>query len=95
LFVLREPLAILTFERGVFSRVATGLTAGAVSFYSICLVGVTLGEIVVRFFYASRDMRTPLLSGGVRMVVNLIPDIILAIFLGLKELPLLMRLLPP
>jgi putative peptidoglycan lipid II flippase len=59
LMVLAEPVIRLFFERGEFTPLSTAMTAGALTFYSIGLVGHASVEIVDRVFYAVHDTRTP------------------------------------
>lgn len=88
LFILRRPIIVLAFERGAFTNAATELTEGPMGFYTITLVAVCLRELVVRFFYASHDTVTPLLSGGLRTALNFGLNIILARFMGVGGIAL-------
>jgi putative peptidoglycan lipid II flippase len=72
LFVAREPLVAVLLQRGRFSASSTELTAFALQFYALGLVGHAVLEIVTRGFYALHDTRTPVLIGAAAMALNLV-----------------------
>jgi putative peptidoglycan lipid II flippase len=59
LITLGEPLIRLFFERGEFTRASTHMTAFALQFYALGLLGHATVEIVDRVFYAFHDTWTP------------------------------------
>lgn len=71
LFMLRTPIVQLLFQRGAFDARSTELTAWALAFYSIGLVGHSVVEIASRAFYALHDTRTPVLFGALAMGLNI------------------------
>ncbi|MDO7789037.1 murein biosynthesis integral membrane protein MurJ [Desulforamulus aquiferis] len=72
LLVLAYPIIKLLFERGQFDARATEMTAIALLFYSIGLVGQAANIILTRGFYALQDTKTPVKLMGVTVVVNVI-----------------------
>ncbi len=88
LFMLQRPLTSLAFERGAFDAGASDLTASATGFYALGITAMSLREIVVRLLYAAHDMHSPLLSGALRMLVNLALDIVLSLTLGINGIAL-------
>ncbi|RJX21767.1 MAG: murein biosynthesis integral membrane protein MurJ, partial [Desulforudis sp.] len=77
LIVLRVPIVQLLFERGAFDERATVMTAVAVLFYSIGLVGFATNIILTRGFYAFQDTATPVKLLSVNLFLNLILSVIL------------------
>ena len=77
LLQLRVPFVTLLFERGAFDREATGLTAFALSFFALGLVGHAVVEITARGFYALKDTITPVVVGVVAMIGNVLLSLIL------------------
>lgn len=77
LLVLAHPIIKLLFERGQFDARATEMTAIALLFYSIGLVGQAANIILTRGFYALQDTKTPVKLMGVSVVVNVILSLLL------------------
>jgi putative peptidoglycan lipid II flippase len=71
LVILREPIIRLLFERGKFDAISTGLTAAALGFFALGLVGHAVVEIAVRAFYALKDTRTPVSIGILSMAISI------------------------
>jgi putative peptidoglycan lipid II flippase len=88
LFILRTPLVRLAFQHGSFTPAETALTTGPMGFYTITLVAVCLREVIIRLFYAGQDTLTPLWSGAVRALVNVVLNVVLARFIGIAGIAL-------
>jgi putative peptidoglycan lipid II flippase len=69
LMTLRRPLIVILFERGEFTAEDTVLVTWALLFYGIGLVALTMLEVVARAFYALSDTLTPVLAGGVQVLL--------------------------
>jgi putative peptidoglycan lipid II flippase len=69
LLILRVPIVRL-LERGQFDATSTDLTAWALGFFALGLVGHAVVEIVARAFYALKNTRTPVAVGVAAMAVN-------------------------
>ncbi len=69
LALLAEPYIVILFQRGLFDATATALVAEALRFYAIGLIALTALEVVARAFYALSDTLTPVLAGGLQIVV--------------------------
>lgn len=76
--VLRLPIVKLVFERGAFDGGASEMTAVALLFTAVGLLGFSLRDVFSRAFYALQDTKTPMINGSIAVVVNIILDIILA-----------------
>lgn len=59
ILILREPIVTLLFQRGAFDARATEMTAAALLYFSIGLVGLCMVMILSRGFFAMQDTRTP------------------------------------
>ncbi|MFN8445687.1 MAG: murein biosynthesis integral membrane protein MurJ [Caldilineaceae bacterium] len=77
LFVLRQPLVAMLFQRRQFSAEDTQLVGYALQFYAIGLTAHSLLEIVVRAFYALHDTWTPVVVGVASMVANILLSLLL------------------
>ncbi|MBT2667486.1 murein biosynthesis integral membrane protein MurJ [Bacillus sp. ISL-4] len=88
LMVLSEPLVKLLFGRGEFDSRAISMTASALFFSSIGLIGFSLREIVSRAFYALQDTKTPAINAAIAVVLNIILNIVLSRYMGIDGLAL-------
>lgn len=82
LFVAREPLIRLLFERGEFTGASTALTADALMFYAPALFAIATTEIITRGFYALSDTRTPVIIGVITVALNIVLSLTLSTRLG-------------
>ncbi len=71
--LLRVPIVRFVYERGEFSSHSTALTASALLFYSLGMVGFGVSEILNKAFYALKDGKTPMFvaMGGISLNVLL------------------------
>lgn len=82
LIVLRAPVVRLAFERGSFDAGATQMTATALAFYSLGLLGVANIQILCRAFYSLQDSLTPVKVNIGAALVNIALAIVLVKPLG-------------
>ena len=80
--VLSTPIVKLLFQRGAFDEKATTMTAIALVFYSIGMLGFGLRDILNKVFYSIQDTRTPMINGALAMGMNIVFNIVLVKFLG-------------
>jgi putative peptidoglycan lipid II flippase len=78
LFVLREPLVRVLYQRGEFGPLETAQTAWALGFYAVGLVGFATAKIGAQAFYALGDTRTPVKVAVAAMVLNSVLAVALA-----------------
>jgi len=69
LALLAEPYIVILFQRGLFDAEATALVSAALRFYALGLIALTALEVVARAFYALSDTLTPVLTGGLQILV--------------------------
>jgi putative peptidoglycan lipid II flippase len=70
LIVLRQPILNLLFQRGAFTAHATEMTAQALLYYSLGLVGFAGVRIVVPAFYSLQDTKTPVKIAFAALAAN-------------------------
>ena len=86
LAVLSKPVVRLLYEWGAWGAESTALTAGALSFLSLGMIGYGVQIILSRAFYAEQKGVTPLLSGVASVAANVILCQLLAPAFGLRGL---------
>jgi putative peptidoglycan lipid II flippase len=70
--LMAEPLVRLLYQWGSWDGFSTTITARALCFMSLGMVGYGLQNVLSRSFYAGQDGKTPVVSGIVSIAVNLI-----------------------
>ncbi len=70
--LLRTPIIRFVYERGEFGPQSTMLTASALLFYSLGMVGFGVTEILNKAFYALKDGKTPMLIAMCGITLNII-----------------------
>ena len=82
LWLIREPLVSVIFERGEFTGWDTVRTGGTLSFYALGLCGYFAQQVLARAFYSMQDSKTPARSALVAVLVNVVLNLTLVWFLG-------------
>ncbi len=77
LMLLREPIVRLLLEWGEFDAESTAITAWALGFFALGLVGHAVVEIATRAFYAFKNTKTPVIIAVVTMVINILLSLLL------------------
>jgi len=75
--VLATPIVELLFQRGAFDARATKMTAIALVFYSIGMVGFGLRDILGKVFYSLQDTKTPMVNGAIAIIMNIVLNVLL------------------
>ena len=88
LMVLKDSLIRLIYEHGIFSRVATNMTASALLYYSIGLFAYACVRLITMSFYALKDAKTPVKIGIYIVFINIALDLILIRYLAHSGLAL-------
>lgn len=82
------PIVSILFSRGAFDVNALAMTAYALFFYSIGMIGYGLRDVLSRAFYSLQDTKTPMINATIGVVLNIILNIILSKYLGIGGLAL-------
>lgn len=80
--ILATPVVRILFERGAFNDKSTALTATALVFYSVGMVGFGLRDILGKVFYSLKDTKTPMINGIIAVVLNIVLNIALVKVMG-------------
>jgi putative peptidoglycan lipid II flippase len=83
-----KPIIRLLFGRGAFGSSEVQLTANALLFYSIGMIGFGLREVLSRAFFSMKYTKTPMINAVIGMTLNIILNIILSKYLGIGGLAL-------
>ncbi len=75
--VLSTPLVRLVYERGEFTSQSTVLTASALMFYSMGMLGFGVQEIANKIFYSLKDGKTPMYVAMAGITLNIVLSFIL------------------
>ncbi len=78
LMLMARPLVRLLYEWKSWDAASTAITARALSYMSLGMVGYGIQNVLSRAFYAEQDGKTPLISGVISIVVNLVLCLLLA-----------------
>lgn len=78
----------LLFERGSFGGEASIMTAGALFFYSIGMIGYGLREVISKAFYSLQDTKTPMINAAIAVIINIILCITLSRVMGINGIAL-------
>lgn len=88
LIILANPIVKLVYERGQFSAESTRTTAIALKYFSLGMLGFGMQNILSRGFYAIQDGKTPLITGTISIISNLILSIVLVKYMQIGGLAL-------
>lgn len=83
LAILARPIIELAYQRGQFDAEATRLAAWALLFYALALISLSMLEVVSRAFYALKDTVTPVVVGGLQIILM----VGLSLWLGYRLFP--------
>lgn len=82
--ILANPIVKILFQRGEFDSRATQMTAVALVFYSIGMIGFGLRDILGKVFYSLQDTKTPMINGVIAMVLNIVLNITFVRFTNMQ-----------
>jgi len=88
LLLLRKPIVQVVFESGNFDASSTRLVIAPLAAFAAGLLGYALTEILTRVFYALRDTMTPVITGVLTVVLNLLLCVLFMESLGYTGLAL-------
>lgn len=82
LLAIPGPILAVLFERGAFTAADTAQTAPALAAYAAGLPAFVAIKVLQPTFFAREDTRTPMWTGAVSMIVNVVGAIVLFWFFG-------------
>lgn len=88
MLIFGKDIITVLYQHGEFDVNSTIITAGALMFYSIGMIGFGFVEIMNKSFYAKQDTKTPLIVGVIIVAINILLCNILANILGVNGLAL-------
>lgn len=88
MIALRLPIVTIIFERGMFDRTASEMTAVSLLYNSIGLVGFALRDVFSRTFYARKDTKTVMINSIFTVAMNISLALLLTPSMGLGGLAL-------
>lgn len=71
LMAVSQPLISFLYGGGEFDDFAVGITSSALIFLSLGMAGYAVQNILSRAYFARQDGKTPLVAGGVSILVNI------------------------
>jgi putative peptidoglycan lipid II flippase len=75
--ILSNPIVKLAFQRGKFDSAATIMTAGALIFTVVGMVGTSLRALLNNAYYSLQDTKTPVVNGAIAVGVNVTFNLLL------------------
>jgi putative peptidoglycan lipid II flippase len=88
LLLLRKPIVQVIFQSGNFDADSTKLVIAPLACFAAGLVGYALTEVLTRVFYATRDTMTPVVTGVLTVILNLLLCVLFMDSLGYTGLAL-------
>lgn len=88
IIVFSEVIVKIIYYRGAFSAEDVLQTSGIVMAYGIGLIAFSLRSIFLNCFYATGDVKKPMINSSIGIVCNIILNFILLKLCGLKGLAL-------
>ena len=92
LIALREPIVKLLFFHGAFDLMAVKNTSTCLLYLTSGLGAYSGTRIIVSYFYAVSDMKTPLIAGVLTIILNFILSMIFIKWFGFTGLPIAISL---
>ncbi len=86
--IFAKPIVTLLFGRGSFDENSINITATALFFYSVGMLGFSLREVLSSVFYSMQDTKTPMINAAIGVAINIVLNIILSRYLGIGGLAL-------
>lgn len=71
LFVMARPIVDFIYGGGKFDSFSVDITARALTYMALGMVGYAVQAVLCRVFFAEQDGRAPLVAGGISILVNL------------------------
>ncbi len=86
--VFSKQIVSIIYSRGAFGETETILTSEILAYYALGLVAFAIREILSKVFYAKGDMKTPMINSAISLILNIVLNLLLIEYMGLKGLAL-------
>jgi putative peptidoglycan lipid II flippase len=86
LAVLSYPVVNLIYGSGQLDAAAVSITADALRYVSLGMIGYALQMVLSRAYFARQDGKIPLIAGAASIAVNILLCVLLTDALGVKGL---------
>ncbi|MGB6779558.1 MAG: murein biosynthesis integral membrane protein MurJ [Planococcus citreus] len=86
--ILSEQIVTMLYGRGAFDNEAIFMTANALFYYSIGLIGYALRDVVSSVFYSLQDSKIPMINAVIAVALNIILSLMLSKYMGISGLAL-------
>lgn len=86
IIIYRQDIVSVIYERGEFNTISTINTASILMFYAIGIIGAGFVEVMNKSFYAKQDTKSPLIAGGIVVILNVILCILFSKLMGVRGL---------
>ena len=80
--VLSDPIVKILFQRGKFNASDTIMTANILMIYIAGLLAFSLRSVIARAFYSLHDTKTPMITGAISIVFNIVLNVVLSKQIG-------------
>lgn len=77
MILLSNPIVNIIYRRGAVTYEGAQTIAGALSCYSIGMVGLAVNEVLSKYFFSMKDSKTPMRNSILSMVFNIIAAYVL------------------
>lgn len=88
LIVFRKEVIEFAFGRGAFNQDAIELTQGLLGIYAVGMLFMAFRSTLNNVFYSMKDTKTPAVNASVGAILNIVLNLTLPYFLGVKGIAL-------
>jgi putative peptidoglycan lipid II flippase len=86
MFVLKQELVEIVYQRGNFSKEAVSVTATCFGIYSLGIIFLSLRELFIKIYFCLNDTKILLMNSLYMFLLNVTLGIILSYFYGIYGL---------
>lgn len=86
IMLLSKQIVQILYGHGYFNEESVSLVAGILWFYAIGFVPYALKQTLNNLFYSNHKTRTPMVNTVIGIVINIIGNVVLSRFMGLRGL---------
>ncbi len=72
MIILSNPITNIIYRRGEMTAESASVIAGALSCYSVGMLGLAVNEILSKYFFSINDSKTPMRNSILSMVFNVV-----------------------